>query len=189
MVAGGERSRRRRTAIGRRASGHRQGHRHDRRSQHDGGHWRQRGGARHVVRRAHHAHRGERVAGTSQRPDHRAWRTARRAGRTRGGAAAGGRRAGDRHRARDLEEPRGGRGAATADGDHGPHRQPACGDDAACRPGAAGRPADRRQRAGHARGVGRARPWMPGSTPRGCRSADLAERCTQPHEVPSTRWM
>ena len=33
------------------------------------------------------------------------------------------------------------------------------------------------------------RPWMPGSTPRGCSSADLAERCTQPHEGPSMRWM
>ena len=158
VVAGGERSRCRRTALGRRAQGHRQDHRHDRRFQHDGRHWRQRGGARHVVRRAHHAHRGERVAGTSQRPDHREWRTARRAARTRGGAAAGGRRAGDRHRARDLEEPRGGRGAATADGDDGPDRQPACGHDPARRPYAVGRPADRRQYAGHACGVRRRGP-------------------------------
>ena len=52
VVAGGQRSRRRRTATGRRATGHRNDRRRDRRSHHDGGHRRQRGGARHVVRRA-----------------------------------------------------------------------------------------------------------------------------------------
>ena len=118
----------------------------------------------------------------------RRWRSSRRPRRTGGDAAAGGRRARDRHRARGLEEPDAGGAlqlpAATMVPVGNLHmamtRPPTSTPLWAGRSPAVCGPRSRRPTA---------RPWMPGSTPRGCSSGDLAERCKQPHEVPSKRWM
>ncbi len=136
---------------------------------------------------SHRTDRRRWPARQSQRADHRAGRAARCAARSGGVAAASRRGAGDRHRTGELEEPAGRRRPANADIDHGAGRQAACRHDAAGRPGAAGRAADRgqprcgagcvagqaapdrqchrRRSGGYRRGVAR-RIWSPMSTSR-----------------------